>query len=97
MTAALDLTPFTNADTLTWEQITVFAPHRGDDGTLITDTGYRLPLDVFTAANSCADWPPLSDGLGIVVVEDPTTIDDTREAVRAWCRAQLGRDDVTFE
>jgi hypothetical protein len=28
---------------------------------------------------------------------DPESLDGTREAVRAWCREQIGRDDIRFE
>jgi hypothetical protein len=99
MTTTIDLDPFRNAKTLLWKQHTVFAPHRGDDGTLIADGVHKLPLDTYTTDSLTGGrkkWPPMTDGVGIVVV-DAETLDDTREAVRAWCLEHIGRDDIRFE
>jgi hypothetical protein len=85
---------FRDAKTLMWKQHTVFEPHRGDNGTLIADGVHKLPLDTFSGVRK--NWPPMSQGAGNVMV-DPETLDDTREAVRAWCREQIGRDDIRFE
>lgn len=98
----IDLDVFRNAKKLVWERFTVFAPHRGDDGTLIADGEHRLPLDVVTPdmlGMSTVGTPPLSgegdETVGIAVV-DPNTVDDVHVAVRAWCEAQLLRKDVEF-
>ena len=95
----INLDVFRAADTLRWKQHTVFAPHRGDDGTLIANGGHRLPLDTWTPdrlTHGRENWPPMTANVGIAVV-DPDTLEDTREAVCAWCREHLGRDDIKFE
>lgn len=92
-----DLTPFRNAAELTWVRHTVFAPHRGDDGTLVADDGHRIPLDTYSPDTLIGGQvrPPMSDNVGIAVV-DPVTLEDVHNAIRAWCRIQLGRDDICF-
>lgn len=103
----LDLEPFRTADTIRWVRRTVFAPHSGDDGNLVTGTGESIPLDTWTPKSrrrwdpetdtmKIAERPPYDDNSGMVVV-DPETLNDVHEAVRAWCRENLGRDDVAFD
>jgi hypothetical protein len=96
-----DLTPFRQAKHLTWRQLTVFAPHQGDDGSLLTDRGESLPLDTALPNERV---PPASgtrinalhpDGVGIAVC-DPTCLQDVRQAITQWCREFLGRDDIKF-
>lgn len=92
----LDLTPFRNAAELTWIRHTVFAPHRGDDGALVTDGGHRLPLDTYTPDTLGEVQPPMTENVGIAVA-DPKTLEDVHDAIRAWCRTQLGRGDIHFK
>ena len=96
MTVNLDV--FRTATTLRWMQQTAFEPGRGDDGYLIADETHTLPLDTYTFAElgPHTDRPPLTDHAGIVVVE-PETVEDAHTAIRAWCKDQLGRDDVAFQ
>lgn len=92
------LEPFRTASTIRWVRHTTFAPHRGDDGNLVTDQGHSIPLDTYppdTLTGCRAPTPPMTDDVGIVVV-DPSTLADVHTAVTAWCRDNLGRDDVTF-
>ncbi|QYN17507.1 hypothetical protein [Amycolatopsis sp. DSM 110486] len=98
---ALDLTPFKTVDRITWTRHTVFEPHRGDDGNLRAYNGdgqiASIPLDTWTPDSPAVSrgYQPMTDNVGIVVV-DPTTLDDVHNAIRDWCRDQLGRNDVTF-
>lgn len=104
----LNLAPFRTAKTLAWKRWTVFEPHRVDDGTLFAfdDDGKEmasLPLDTYSEAAGYGVIPledqgsPITrSGVGIVWV-DPETVEDVHAAVRAWCKARLGRDDVEFQ
>jgi hypothetical protein len=40
---------------------------------------------------------PISDGGVGIVLATPETVEDAQEALRGWCREQLGRDDVVFD
>ena len=95
----IDLDIFRAAKHLEWKRWTVFAPSRGDDGNLIADGVHSMPLDTYTTDSLTgrrADWAPITtDGVGIVIV-DPQTLDDVHDAIRQWCRDQIGRDDITF-
>lgn len=99
---SVDLTAFRDAETLLWKRWTVFEPNRGDDGTLYAydandDEMASLPLDTWTIVEKRAVKmaSPFTNGVGIVVV-NPDTLDDVHAAVRAWCKARVGRDDVEF-
>ncbi|MET9260468.1 hypothetical protein [Amycolatopsis sp. NPDC004079] len=103
----LDLEPFRTAETIRWVRRTEFAPHSGDDGNLVASTGHSIPLDTWTPESrrrwnqrgdglEIAERPPFDDKSGMVVV-DPETLDDVHEAVRAWCRDNLGRTDLAFD
>ena len=102
----LDLEPFRTAATIRWVRHTVFAPHRGDDGNLVTDHGHSIPLDTWptgkvyrwnpnTFVREEVDRLPVNDEVGMVVV-DPETLEDVHGAVVEWCRSNLGRCDVSF-
>jgi hypothetical protein len=95
----IDLGVFRTAKHLQWKRHTVFAPNRGDDGNLIADGAHSLPLDTYTPDTGTAKYrsqPPITeDGIGIVVV-DPETLEEVHNAVRAWCRNVLDRDDIHF-
>lgn len=99
----MDLDPFATAVALCWRAHTSFVHGGGADGDLVAtlDTGRELvlPLDVYMPAELAADSvrPPMSGNLGVASVEHVDSIEDIRQAVRAWCSEQLHRDDVTFE
>lgn len=94
---SVDLTTFRNATELYWQQHTVFEAGRGVDGTLVADKRTRLPLDIYSPDEVTSfTRTPLGDGVGVVVATVPT-FDDVHEAIRSWCREQLGRDDVGFD
>lgn len=98
----MDLSLFRHAPTLRWHPHTVFEPGTGADGTLFADGDERLPLDIYSHAEIGRDIElqriqlPISNGVGIVIA-DPATVADAHEAVRSWCRDQLGRDDIEFD
>jgi len=95
----MDLQPFREVAVLRWRAFTEFEPGGGVDGQLTADDTKAMPLDIYTPAElpPGAPVPPtIVDGVGISVAM-PHTMDDVREAVRAWCREVLGRDDVEFE
>lgn len=90
-----DLTPFKVARRLEWRPLTVWVPHRGDDGNLIADGVLSLELDTWLPDTGWAGHCLTSEGVGIAVV-DPATPTDRHNAIRAWCRKHLGRDDIAF-
>lgn len=97
MKTEVDLGAFRAAADLRWHPFTVFEPGGGVDGDLIADGSTHLPLDVYAPDELTRDvHPPLSGGVGIVVAA-PATTGEAEEALRGWCREQLGRDDVVFE
>lgn len=106
----IDLTKFRATDRLIWNRWTVFEPGGGSaDGTLYAgdqDTE-GLPLDVFIPDELDIDGVPeiLPSGVrmlpynplaGVIIVAEPASLAELHETVRAWCRDQLGRDDVEF-
>lgn len=93
--AAESLTTLREATTLHWHRWTVFRPGGWADGTLITDTGQRYPLDITLPDHHHTAGDLTADVVGVAVI-DPANLNDVHNAVRAWCRRFLGRDDVTF-
>ncbi len=101
----MDTTPFRTAAELRWHPNTIFTPGEGGDGDLIaTRPGadpITLVLDIYTPADMASDkaTTPFTGDLGDlgVVVAEPATIEQAQDAIRGWCREQLGRDDVMFD
>lgn len=99
-----DLGKLRDSRTLRWNRWTVFRPGQGTDGTLYSDDGPGLSLDVWTAAETAAELarrsrqanPDTGEHESVAIVADPRNLDELHEAVRTWCRDTLGRDDVEF-
>lgn len=89
------LTAFRNASKLRWEQYTEFTPGKSVDGAVVADDTKAIPLEVWSERDTDVEVGS-STVLGSVgmVVSPARTLSEVHDAVRIWCRNQLGRNDV---